>query len=40
MQRCRATALAVDAAKTLLFDREELLTLADEAGIAVVGIED
>ncbi len=40
MQRCRATALAVDASKTLLFDRQELLALADEAGIAVVGVEE
>jgi DUF1009 family protein len=31
------TAMAVDAGRTLLLDREEMLARADEAGIAVVG---
>lgn len=32
-----ATALAVDAGRTLLLDRDEMLALADEHGIAVAG---
>lgn len=32
-----ATALAVDAGRTLLLDREEMLALADQHGIAIVG---
>ncbi|HEV2299569.1 MAG TPA: UDP-2,3-diacylglucosamine diphosphatase LpxI [Candidatus Acidoferrales bacterium] len=35
MQRSNATALAVDARRTLLFDREKLLAAADAAGIAI-----
>jgi hypothetical protein len=35
MQRANATALAVDAGRTLLFDRERLLAAADGAGIAI-----
>jgi UDP-2,3-diacylglucosamine hydrolase len=35
MKRVGATALAVDAARTLLFDREKLIELADAAGIAI-----
>ena len=35
MQRSHATALAVDARRTLLFDREKLLAAADAAGIAI-----
>jgi UDP-2,3-diacylglucosamine hydrolase len=35
MQRSNATALAVDARRTLLFDKEKLLAAADEAGIAI-----
>jgi DUF1009 family protein len=31
------TALSVDAGRTLLLDREEMLALADEARIAIVG---
>jgi len=31
------TALAVDAGRTLLLDREEMLRAADQAGVAVVG---
>jgi len=33
------TAVAVDAGRTLLLDRDELLSKADEAGIAVFGME-
>ena len=38
MRDCGATALSVDAGRTLLFDREQMLSEADEAGIAIVGI--
>ena len=40
MQRSRATALAVDAGKTLLFDRQRLIEDANQAGIAIVGMKD
>ncbi len=40
MQRCHATALAVEAGRTLLFDRDDLMALADEAGITIVGLRD
>jgi len=33
------TALAVDAGRTLMLDRDEMLQRADEAGIAMVGYE-
>jgi DUF1009 family protein len=35
MQRCGATALAIDAGRTLLFDRAKLIETADAAGIAI-----
>lgn len=35
MRACRATALAVDAGRTLFFDREKLIELANQAGIAI-----
>jgi UDP-2,3-diacylglucosamine hydrolase len=35
MKRSHATALAIDACRTLLFDRSRLIEAADEAGIAV-----
>ena len=35
MHRANATALAVDAGRTLLFDREALIRAADEAAIAI-----
>ena len=35
MKSSRATALAVDAGRTLLFDRQKLIAAADEAGIAI-----
>jgi hypothetical protein len=35
MRRANATALAVDAERTLLFEREQLIRDADEAGIAI-----
>jgi len=37
MKETGATALAVDAGRTLLLDRDEMLTRANEAGIAIVG---
>ena len=39
MQETGATALAVDAGRTLLLDREEMLTRANAARIAVIGYE-
>jgi DUF1009 family protein len=35
MRRSNSTALAIDAGRTLLFEREELIRLADEAAIAI-----
>jgi DUF1009 family protein len=35
MQRCRVTALAMDAGRTLLFDRVPVIEAADAAGIAI-----
>jgi DUF1009 family protein len=35
MKSCGATALAVDAGRTLLFDRKKLIEIADAAGIAI-----
>jgi len=35
MRDCGATALAVDAGRTLFFDREKLIELANQAGIAI-----
>lgn len=37
MKETGTTALAVDAGRTLLLDREEMLAAADEAGLAIVG---
>lgn len=39
MRRAGATALALDAGRTLLFEREEMIHLADQARIAVVADE-
>ena len=35
MQRCRVSALAMDAGRTLLFDRPRVIDAADAAGIAI-----
>jgi UDP-2,3-diacylglucosamine hydrolase len=40
MQKSNATVLAVDAAKTLLFERPRLLEAANQAGISIVGMKD
>ncbi len=40
MKRSNATALGVDAERTLLFEREKLLELANEAGITITGFGD
>jgi DUF1009 family protein len=40
MKRANASVLAVDAGKTLLFERAQLIAEADEAGIAVVGVKE
>ncbi len=37
MRETGTTALAVDAGRTLLLDREEMLAIANEAGLAIVG---
>lgn len=39
MRRAGATALAIDAGRTLLFDRERLIEAADAAGIAIEAFE-
>lgn len=39
MQQARATALALDAGRTLLIDRDQLLRLADEADLAIEAAE-
>jgi UDP-2,3-diacylglucosamine hydrolase len=39
MRECGATALSVDAGKTLLLDKDQLLETANEAGVAIVGQE-
>ena len=39
MQRSGATALGIDARRTLLFDRAELIAAADRAGIALEAVE-
>jgi UDP-2,3-diacylglucosamine hydrolase len=38
MQEVEAKVLAVEAGKTLIFDREEMVALADRAGIALWGV--
>ncbi len=40
MRRSNVQALAVDAGRTLLFEREQLIKEANEAGIAVIGMKD
>jgi hypothetical protein len=40
MQRANATVLAVDAGKTLLFERPRLIEAADRAGISIFGMKD
>ena len=35
MRRSNATALGIDAGRTLLFEREEMIRAADDAGIAI-----
>jgi hypothetical protein len=39
MRRSNASVLAVDAGKTLLFERQHLIEEANQAGIAIVGME-
>jgi DUF1009 family protein len=34
-----ASALSIDARRTLMFERDRVVALADEAGIAIVGRE-
>jgi DUF1009 family protein len=40
MKETGATALAIDAGRTLLLDRDELLLQAGDAAIAIVATED
>jgi DUF1009 family protein len=40
MRRAHASVLAVDAGKTLLFERRQLIADADEAGISIFGMKD
>jgi DUF1009 family protein len=37
MRTAGATALSIDAGKTLMFEREQLIASANEAGITIVG---
>jgi DUF1009 family protein len=39
MERSRATALGIDAGRTLVFDRERLIAEADRAGITIAAVE-
>ena len=39
MERCRVSAMAIEARKTLMIDRDELLREANAAGIAIVAVE-
>jgi DUF1009 family protein len=39
MSEVKASLLAVEAGKTLLFDRKEMVTLADEAGISIISLD-
>ena len=39
MERLRASALAIEARKTLMIDRDELIRVADQAGISIVAME-
>jgi UDP-2,3-diacylglucosamine hydrolase len=39
MSEVNAGVLAIEAGKTLIFDRQEMLALADQAGIVVWGVE-
>jgi DUF1009 family protein len=40
MREVKASVLALEAGKTLMFDRAEMLAAADQAKIAVIGLED
>ncbi len=40
MSRSKASVLALDAGKTLLFDRQRMIDEANRAGIAIVGMQD
>jgi UDP-2,3-diacylglucosamine hydrolase len=39
MRETGTTVLAVEAGRTLLLDKEQMIAAADEAGIAIVGVE-
>jgi hypothetical protein len=39
MRETGTTVVAIEAGRTLMLDREEMLAAADQAGIAIVGLE-
>jgi DUF1009 family protein len=39
MAKAKASAIAVEAGKTLLFDRDEMISLADKEGISIVSLQ-
>jgi DUF1009 family protein len=39
MSDVKASLLAVEAGKTLLFDRKEMVALADETGISIISLD-
>ena len=39
MKQARATCLAIEAHRTLLFDRDKVVTTADQAGITIIAVE-
>jgi len=39
MVRCKVSAMAIEARKTLMIDREELIVRANSAGIAIIAVE-
>jgi len=40
MKETGTTVLAVEAGRTLMLDKAEMIQTADEAGIAIIGLED
>jgi UDP-2,3-diacylglucosamine hydrolase len=40
MTRVKASVLAVEAGKTLIFDKKEMITYADKSGVSIVALED
>ena len=40
MARVKASVLAVEAGKTLIFDKKEVITYADKAGVSIIALDD